>query len=222
MLTINDFNKLIKRVKGKIQLVIGRAVLAAIKNDEKTQKVQVVALYDETITNIERFQEYGLETYPKKEAEVLINFINGNRDQGIVSCIHDRRYRPQNLSEGDVMLYTHENKDNDDFHIHLKTNKGMSIKGDVINIGSDTDHTITITKTGKTVDIVGTGVNIGAASGHKAVCLEDLVDSINTFISTFNSHTHTVAAAPGPTTMPLVPEIALIKVDLVTKESLLT
>lgn len=196
MLTLADFNRLIKRLKGKVQLVIGRAVLAAIDNSEKTQKAQVVALYDETITGVERFQEYGFETYPKKDAEVLLNFINGNRDQGVAVCVHDRRYRPQDLSEGDTVMYTYEDKASSTHRIHFKS--------------------------GRIIQVIGAGIEIGAASGHKAVCIEDLVDSINTFISTFNAHTHTVAAAPGPTTPPVIPETPLVKVNLVTQETKLT
>jgi phage gp45-like len=76
------FNKLIQPLKRKVFLLIGRAILTAVNNSEKFMKVQVTALKDETITDIERVQEYGFETYPKKDAEAFIVFPNGNRDQG--------------------------------------------------------------------------------------------------------------------------------------------
>jgi len=105
-MTLFDFNKFLISIKSKIYLIIGRAILTAVKNSEKTQKIQVTLLKDETVTDIERFQEYGFEAYPLTgSAESVIAFINGNRDQGIALCVHDREYRPDDLSEGDVRHY---------------------------------------------------------------------------------------------------------------------
>ena len=97
-----EFQRLTRTMRNKIFLLIGRAILTAINNAEGTQKVQITGLDGETITDIERMQEYGLETYPDIGAEGLGAFINGNRDQGIVIVIHDRRYRPTDLAAGEV------------------------------------------------------------------------------------------------------------------------
>ena len=199
MITLNDFNRLIKRAKSKLLLMIGRAILTAVDNSGKTQKVQVVALYDETISGVERFQEYGMETRPKTDAEVLLVFINGNRDQGIAACVHDRRYRPTDLAEGEVALYTLEDGGGD-HRIHLKT--------------------------GKAIDIIGTDIKVGLTSGHKPVCIEDLVDAVNSLIGTYNGHVHPVAvpATPftGNTSATTSTETALTKADYITKETELT
>ncbi len=110
-LALPDFRRLIRPITNKIFLLLGRAVLELIeKSDEGTQRIQATALANETISNIERFQEYGFETYPVAGAEVFINFLNGNRDHGIALCVHDSRYRPTYLEEGDVCLYTFRDK----------------------------------------------------------------------------------------------------------------
>ncbi len=107
---LRDFNRLINFVKKKIYLLIGRAILTAINNDEKTQKVQVTGLKNEPISDIERMQEYGFETYPKTgTAEAIVLFQNGNRDQGLVICVHDRDKRPTDLTEGNVRMYDWNN-----------------------------------------------------------------------------------------------------------------
>jgi phage gp45-like len=63
-------------------------------------------LADETITDIERFQEFGFESYPVTgTAEALIAFLNGNRELGITICVHDRGKRPTDLLEGDSCMY---------------------------------------------------------------------------------------------------------------------
>lgn len=165
-------------------LLVGRAILAAVNNMGMTQKIQVVALADETITGVERFQEYGLETYPAKEAEVLLVFLGGNRDQGIAACVHDRRYRPTDLAEGEVVLYTREDGAAKEHRIHFKT--------------------------GKKIDVVGAAVNVGASSGHKAVCLETLIEA-------FNLHTH---PETGSTTS--TPTTPLVAADHVSKETKVT
>ena len=73
-MNLPDWKRLIRPITNKIFLLLGRAVLKAVENSESTQKIQVVALAEETITDIERFQEYGFETYPFAEAEVFIGF----------------------------------------------------------------------------------------------------------------------------------------------------
>lgn len=105
MINIFDVERHIAPIRKKIMLLVGRCILAAVNNSEKTQKIQIKGLKGETGTDIERYQEYGFETYPKKDCEVLTLFINGNRDQGVVACVHNRETRPKDLNEGDVCVY---------------------------------------------------------------------------------------------------------------------
>ena len=90
----------------KIFLMIGRAVLKSVNDDEKVQKVQVVGLDGEKITDVERPQPYGLESYPEDDTEAVIVFVNGNRSQGLVLTISDKENRPTGLSKGDVHLWS--------------------------------------------------------------------------------------------------------------------
>ncbi len=97
---------IINKLKNKIYLLIGRAILKAVNNKGNIQKLKVTGLYNETISDVDRIQEYGLETYPKAgTAEVVILFPNGNRDGGVVIKVGDKTYRPSGQSEGDVYLY---------------------------------------------------------------------------------------------------------------------
>lgn len=98
--------RLLAPLYNKLFLMLGRAVLKAVNNSDLTQKVQVVALKDETLTDVEHFQNYGFEHFPEAGAEVYLCFLNGNRDQGQALLVHDRRYRPSDLSEGDVCVYS--------------------------------------------------------------------------------------------------------------------
>jgi phage baseplate assembly protein V len=179
-LRMADFHRTVTKLKHKIFLSVGRGIVSAINNSGKTQRCQLQALANEILAGVDRYQEYGLETFPKTDAEFLAVFPGGNRDQGVIVCVHDRRYRPTNLASGEVMVYTLENVGGD-HRIHLKS--------------------------GKAVEVVGTVVKLGASSGHKAVCVEDLIDA-------FNNHTHPETGATTGT-----PTVPLVKADYVTQET---
>lgn len=102
----DDISRIITNIKNKIFLLIGRAILTAINNDGTTQKIQIKGLKGETITDIDRVQDYGLESHPKVDgAEAVILFIGGNRANGVAVNVNNKTHRPSGLSEGDVYLY---------------------------------------------------------------------------------------------------------------------
>ncbi len=133
-----EIKRMLAPLKRAIYLIIGRAILTVVNNAESTQKVQITGLADETITDVERFQEYGFETYPETGAEALAVFINGNREQGIVVTIHDRRYRPKTLAEGETMQYTKWHTDSVPHNFYLKEGKTASVGGTKVEMGDGT------------------------------------------------------------------------------------
>lgn len=178
-MTLNDFMKLTQSIKNRMFMMLARGIVKAVRNTEGTQKLQIVALADETIENIERLQEYGLETFPDTEAEAFAAFVGGNREVGVVLVTHDRRYRPKTLTSGEVMLYT-------------KHGQSILLKA---------DGSIVLTaKSGSPITLAGDTVNVGATGG-KTVALQSIMDL-------FNNHTHSYLPGPGaatPTAPPLVP-----------------
>jgi phage baseplate assembly protein V len=123
---MNAFQKILAPIKLKIMMIIGRAIVAAIDDSNNTQLLQLKLLADELATNVERFENYGFSSYPLTDSQALAAFINGNRNHGIVLCVHDRRYRPSYLSSGEVSFYTYEDKSGT-HRIHFKS-------GQIINI----------------------------------------------------------------------------------------
>ena len=103
----NAYDNAIRYIRTKISLMIGRAVLRAVSSTGNIQRVQVQSLDGETISDVERLQEYGLETVPKPSntSEAIIIFPDGSRDRGMVLCIGDSAQRPSGLNPGDVCLY---------------------------------------------------------------------------------------------------------------------
>jgi len=165
-MNLPDFKRLIRPITNKIFLLLGRAVLNAIENSEDTQKLKVLALSDEVINDIERFQEYGFETYPFADSEVFIGFLNGNRDHGIALVVHDDRHRLKDLVEGEVAVYTDEDSETGGHRIHFK--RGQIIEQKSLENIIDADE-----------------VSLG---GDTFASLRTLVDS--RFITLFNNHVH--------------------------------
>lgn len=127
----DDFSifKLLEPIKRRIFLLIGRAVLTAIKASEKTQTIQVTSLDGETISDVEHMQPFGLEAYPNSDTEAIILFINGNRDQGIAITVSDRDKRPKDLQQGDTCLYDSRGQEcrlGAD-KVHLKDSRGQEV-----------------------------------------------------------------------------------------------
>jgi len=210
-MNLNDFKRLINPLKNKIFLLLGRGILTVINNSELTQKIQIIALNEETISDMERFQEYGFESYPLEKAEVLAAFFNGNRDHGIAVCVHDRRYRPKDLIEGEVAIYTNEDAITP-FRIQMKKNRIHYRRSDQEDIDIDTSKTEDIgtskiitapteTHVNATEHIINSPqVSLG---GNDFAGLRKIIDE--RFITLFNNHVHSgVQNGTGNTAVPTV------------------
>jgi hypothetical protein len=110
MISMAGLKRILRPLQNKIALALGRGILKLVNNAENTQRIQMTAMAGETLNSMERFQEYGFESYPLVDAEVFAAFIAGNREKGVVLCIHDRRYRPKDLNIGDSAAYTYRDK----------------------------------------------------------------------------------------------------------------
>jgi len=176
-------NRLLAPLKNKIFLLIGRAVLKAVKASEGTMRVQVSGLKDETITDMEYVQNYGFTCYPKVGSAETVNlFVNGSRDNGVTIIVNDREYRPTDLAEGEVCVYDHNGS-----RITLKTDKSIIIKS------------------GKEVHVTAGGTL------EFAVLASKLKTEIDGLIDALNGHVHTSAAPGAPTSAPTVPLIKPIQ-----------
>jgi len=173
----NDIKRMLAVIQRRMSLMVGRAILSAVDNSKSTQFVKVTALHGETLDEIERFQEYGFETYPLEGAEGFMVFMNGNRDRGVALCFMDRQYRPDYLSEGEVVNYTDEDKETDGHRAHFKRGQLLEIKNKELIIHSKDKVEVntkdaTINCTGKATISATTGADIDGGLGNLtgAVC----------------------------------------------------
>jgi len=154
--------QILEPVTNKIKSMLSKAIVSLVNDSTNMQLIQIEILKDEVKDNVERVQDYGLTSFPRKGAEALIGFINGNKDHGVAIKVDDSRVRPKNLQEGEVVLY-HESGSK----IYMKSN------GD-INIES----------AGK-VTLDGDSIELGSG------VLEKLIKG-DSFLTFFNSHVHVV------------------------------
>jgi phage baseplate assembly protein V len=168
MISIGDLTKFLAPLKRKVYLMIGRGILTAIKNTEKTMKIQITGLNGETITDIERLQEYGFESYPQltSESEVLTVFQNGNRDQGVALVVHDRANRPTDLLIGNVRVYDYnDNKITlTDTGIEIEDMNGNKITCDANGIIILDKNSNKVEMKSGQINVTGTAINMLAAS----------------------------------------------------------
>ncbi len=138
-MTIQELFKFLKPLQDKISLMIGVAILTAIKNSEKTQKLQI-QIFDEMYDDLPRMQEYGFETYPDTtdtNNECLVLSISGNKNIGIIACVHNRELRPKTLEVGEVQVYSKFGQ-----QVYLKADGTILIKGSTVNLKDESGNPV--------------------------------------------------------------------------------
>ena len=113
MITFADMRKMLAPIRRRIFLLIGRALLTAVDNDTKLMHITMTALKGETITDADRVQDYGFESYPLERAQPVFLAVGGNREHAIAIVVPDRRYRPHYTSAGDAVVYTYKDERDD-------------------------------------------------------------------------------------------------------------
>ena len=86
-----------------VKMVFGRGVIRSVKDAGARQQAQLEMLKDEVIDDVEHMQNYGFTSHPTG-GDCAVAFNGGNREQGIVLVIDDRRYRIPLLG-GEVAMY---------------------------------------------------------------------------------------------------------------------
>jgi phage baseplate assembly protein V len=205
MENLKVLERILRPLRQRISLIVGRAILAAVANSGKTQRLQLDLMAGEVSTGVERFEEYGFESYPEPGAEAAAVFLAGNREHGIVLCVHDRRYRPTDLEEGDAQIYTKWGRPGAGHRVWLRRIDGkVVIQEDCDNqtISARVGREITTPLTTHTGDylvkgnltvtinvlVQGTTHSVGAIT-----CDADVSDMIRSMAADrilYNSHTH--------------------------------
>lgn len=153
-------------IAGRMQMMIGRAVIAAVADGQKAQALQIELLADEVQEGVERFQGYGFTSHPHPGAEAIVACVGGTRSHAIVIQVEDRRYRLKNLAAGEVALF-------DDLGqvVHLKRDGILIESPNKVRIEApDVDVVADI------VTVESDDIRLGGAGGAKVARIGDDVD----------------------------------------------
>lgn len=170
--------KLLEPLRRRVRLMVARAVIELVDDSKKVQSLQLKVRADELRDDVERMQQYGFTSVPEPGAEAIIVLVGGNSDHPVAIAVDDRRYRPTDLAEGEVALWT------------LADGKRVWCRDDgMVDLGDDGDTL---------------GDNDRLAQSKKTKDeISALRDTVNSLVTSFNSHIH--PSGMGPTGTPPSP-----------------
>ena len=176
MIGLSDLARVIAPLKNMIMMLFSKAKVSGINNLGKKgakpsvtatnpQRLYLSLLFDEVLSQVERSQDYGFESFPLPGAEAAVVFIGGRRSRGVAVSVQDHRYRPTDLAEGNVCIY-----DKDGARLVHKSGK-VALGNKVLNIEllDLVDQLLTLLQ--GNVDAVGV-----ASTGTNSLILAQLLD----------------------------------------------
>lgn len=85
--------------------LLGRGRVTRANPAPGQQQVQVMLTADELKDEMEHAEPFGFTACPLPGAEAVALFLGGDRSNGVVISISDRRYRVRGLAPGESALY---------------------------------------------------------------------------------------------------------------------
>ncbi|TXH32529.1 MAG: phage baseplate assembly protein V [Rhodospirillaceae bacterium] len=120
-------SRMMQPLRDRIMLMVFRAVVRLVDDDAGIQRIQVSGLRGETRDKAEHFQPYGWTSVAHPDAEAVVICVGGNRDHPIILMVDDRRYRIRGLKNGELAIYTDEDKLDGGHRIHFKRGQAIEV-----------------------------------------------------------------------------------------------
>ena len=105
---MDSLKAMMEPIKRRIMMAVARAVVRGVTDSGGRQQLQIELMKGELRADVERMQDYGITSVPLPGADAGVVFVAGNREQGIILAVDDRRYRPTGLQPGEVCIYTNQ------------------------------------------------------------------------------------------------------------------
>lgn len=100
--------RMLAPLQRELRLLLARAVVNLVNSGTGFQTMQVTLLAGEPKDKVEHFENYGFTSVPLAGAEGLFASVTGNRDQGVLLCVGNRKFRLKGLEAGEVAMFTDE------------------------------------------------------------------------------------------------------------------
>lgn len=104
MITSRYIDKLLAPIRRRITGMVTRALVTGIVEDLQRQNLQLKMHAGESGDNIERFQNYGMSSFPPDSSEAIVAALGGNVADLVALAVEDKKCRPKGVKH-DVFLY---------------------------------------------------------------------------------------------------------------------
>lgn len=130
MIDVDSLNRWFRPWSRRIMTMVRRLTVSGSNDALGLQRLQIETLAGVTQDGVERVQNYGFTSRPKKGAEGVVLYLGGNSDHGVVIAVDDMRYRVK-VEEGEVAIYTDEGD-----KIHFKRGNKIDITTGTLTINA--------------------------------------------------------------------------------------
>ncbi|EMC8699319.1 phage baseplate assembly protein V [Vibrio cholerae] len=97
-------DKMMMPLRRRIYSMVGRALVTGIVEGLQRQNLQLQIENDEAVDDIERFQNYGMTSYPPVGSEAVVMALKGSLDQRVAVAVEKKDLRPKG-EQNDVIVY---------------------------------------------------------------------------------------------------------------------
>ena len=180
----------IEQLMTKVRLIVGRALFSAVNSvsGDDGLSVDISLAGGEKHTKVPLIQHYGLTSRPNKDAEAVVLFIGGARDNGIAIATQGKNTKIPSLEDGEVALFSEYGQT-----IILKKDGSIVAtpkSGKRVRIESDMDVIGNINAFGK----------VNAEGEVSAICTKVGEDLQNATAFLLSKHMHPSATPGAPST----------------------
>lgn len=97
-------DKVVMPLRRRVYSMLGRALVTGVIEGLQRQNLQLRIENDESADNIERFQNYGMTSYPPIGSEAIVMALKGSLDQRVAIAVEKKDLRPKG-EPNDVFVY---------------------------------------------------------------------------------------------------------------------
>ncbi len=184
----DQLNRFIAPLATRIRNVAARGIIKIVNDKTKIQQIQASLLAGELKDGIEHYQDYGFTSVPIAGMETLVVFCGGDRSNGVVVAVGDRKFRLKEMQPGEVALYTDEGdiiklargRKIQVSTTHLEVTAAEDIAYNTKNMNINATESVNIT-----TPVINASQNISAGGE-----VNDKTGTMTAMRGVYNGHTH--------------------------------
>lgn len=152
---VEDVRKIVEPIHRRVMLLFARAKIEKVDDTGSTQHLQVSALTNEVLDNLDRCGIYGVTSNALPGASSIVLFSGGDRSNGVVIATEDNRYRVRNLQSGEVAIYNHTGT-----MILLKSDGTIEISGGDVKVMNSDVQVLSGNVEVHSGDVIASGISL--------------------------------------------------------------